>query len=652
MNLSPPNSSRFFTRWRLACLAVLLVAGLLYLPALSGEFILDDLMLVGGPGIGGGKSFVHCFTRPFLLSYYRPIVSAVFYGQNQFSRHIPFFYHQTNILTHIATTGLVLLLLRIVFPERRRIALLGALVYAVHPIQVGAVAWIGGLTDSLCAFWMAAFACLLARAAQTDGHRRLLFLLLSALAYGAALFTKEQMLPALLLVPLAFHCFARPGRPNAPEARRKALLPYLLVWVGFLAAWLLCVPPVARPLTRSLAAQAGQCGRTLTYYTLALVTPSPRWMHTFSVGIIERAGLLGVLAGYAVAAAGLFLFLRWWKTQPAAAWFLAWIGLTLALVSNALPLASIVVAPYRASVASIGLAALLGWAVGRRWEGTPVRERIRESLRWAAITPFLFWCAGLTFWGAGRWQNAETIFTCFARYDPDGIWGRQNLVGVLLNAKKTEPALRHLEDILMRLFGPDWRNPEAVARAVRSDPVVKTRIQENQGNSSEPEEWVALLYGQMGAALLDRGETERAHPLLLVGRAVHPTNFEVNRGLGRYAFLKGDYRQAEQWLRIAIAENDRSTIARGMLAETYAAQKKWQEARRTYEECLRRDPDGGAGYAYLRLAEACYRLGDRAGAETGLKRAAATPMRKIAGELLDQMQAGREPRFESLFKLW
>lgn len=69
----------YFTRYRLALFTVLLISGLVYLPALTGLPILDDHLISAGSAIGGGKSLWDCFTKPFLFHYFRPLVSAVFY---------------------------------------------------------------------------------------------------------------------------------------------------------------------------------------------------------------------------------------------------------------------------------------------------------------------------------------------------------------------------------------------------------------------------------------------------------------------------------------------------------------------------------------------------------------------------------------------
>src|SRR5690349_12147225 len=92
------NGRSFFTRERLAYLAVLVLAGAVYTPALSGTLIWDDAMLVGGQGIGGGQSLARCFTAPFLNLYFRPLVGMSFFAERRLWGDNPFLYHQTNLL--------------------------------------------------------------------------------------------------------------------------------------------------------------------------------------------------------------------------------------------------------------------------------------------------------------------------------------------------------------------------------------------------------------------------------------------------------------------------------------------------------------------------------------------------------------------------
>src|SRR5262249_44265299 len=129
----------------------------------------------------------------------------------------------------VLATGLLILLLRDIF-QRRSIALLGGALFAVQPAQVAAVGWIGGRTDSLSVVWMLLFAWTLTRAVRSGGTYPALYLLACVLFYALAVFTKEQMLPCLILVPLGFRCWA--GRRSI-SAIAVSTMPFLGVAVAY-----------------------------------------------------------------------------------------------------------------------------------------------------------------------------------------------------------------------------------------------------------------------------------------------------------------------------------------------------------------------------------------------------------------------------------
>src|SRR5437016_6837560 len=84
--------------WQLAVVAVLMLAGAIYLPALTAGAAMDDWALIRGPGAGGAASALECFSHPFLDHYFRPLTALSFFIERRiFGIHL-FFYHQTNLL--------------------------------------------------------------------------------------------------------------------------------------------------------------------------------------------------------------------------------------------------------------------------------------------------------------------------------------------------------------------------------------------------------------------------------------------------------------------------------------------------------------------------------------------------------------------------
>jgi hypothetical protein len=121
----------------------------------SGIHPIDD------PGIFSLYSSSPALSR-ILLSlngyYYRPMVEFSYWLDNQLWEMEPIAMHLENILLHCANCLLVFVLARKVSTDKRDtfplIPMLAALLFALHPVNVEAVAWIAGRTDPILAFFV------------------------------------------------------------------------------------------------------------------------------------------------------------------------------------------------------------------------------------------------------------------------------------------------------------------------------------------------------------------------------------------------------------------------------------------------------------------------------------------------------------------
>ncbi len=152
-------------------------------------------------------------------TYYRPLVIVSFMVDAQVRGADPRVYHVTNVVIHIASVMLLFMLLRrLGSGEIPSLAL--ALLFAVHPANVQAVAWIPGRNDTL----MAALA--LVSVIAFLQHRRTTdawWLALHVAAYAAALFTKESAVAIPIVVPLLAKACPEPldFRSGLPERSRR-----------------------------------------------------------------------------------------------------------------------------------------------------------------------------------------------------------------------------------------------------------------------------------------------------------------------------------------------------------------------------------------------------------------------------------------------
>lgn len=162
--------------------------------------------------------------RDIGVSYYRPLIWVSFWLNYKMSGLDPKSYHALNILLH-ALNGLLLCYVVLLLSRRMDLAFWTAALFMVHPIHVGAVAWISGRNDclALTAMLCAYLAFVKGRLCQTGW--RFAWLVLSSGLYYAALLCKEMSI-ALPLTFLATDLllFRREARSGSKTA---LVLPYL-----------------------------------------------------------------------------------------------------------------------------------------------------------------------------------------------------------------------------------------------------------------------------------------------------------------------------------------------------------------------------------------------------------------------------------------
>lgn len=642
LEVAPGASTRldgqpFFTRWRLAFLGVVLLSILTYLPSLHGLKVWDDIALLDGSGIGGGDSFWDALTKPFLNAYFRPLVSASFYVENRLWHGNPFLYHQTNILLHVATVAALMGLLLKAFGSRR-VALLGGLLFAVQPAQVSTVAWIGGRTDSLCALLVTLFAYTLVLAIKAEGTKRKVWCGLSVLAFFLAAVTKEQVVALLPLVPLGVYAFGANRGADAKRAALRWLAPFLAATVVFAVLWGLNYPNPFPPLRRGPVDQLATAGQAGVYYLLLLLAPSAKWMHTLSLGSLQAAGLGVAILGLLVWLGFGVFSLKSARNDPRLGFFALLGFLALLPISNLVPLPSLLVAPYRAGVAGVGIAASLAILIGLA-KPSISRYLMPAAALWAG------WCCWLTGWGAGQWKDPITIFTQISRQDPYSIITRRNLSLDLLRQGRTEDAAQHMQTILTMLYGSDaWKSPETAYARYRNDAVLRRRVQENQGNEVKPEAWLGELFSQLGYAEAKLKQFPESRSSFRTALLIEPRSARARTALAQYAIFDGDLELAIRHLRVAIAVHPGDPSLYALIAHIYGETGRMDLAEANYTQSIKMQP--WFGPTYVNYADLQAKKGDFEGALKTLQEAKRAMVQETKGidERIERLESGLKNR--------
>ena len=150
-------------RRRLAPALAALVAFVVYTNTLSHQFVYDDLsVIVGNPRLHSIANWPEIVTSPWWpRGLYRPFTSLTLAANWSLGPGAPFGFHLVNILLHAVATGLVGLLAMRLMPVPA--ALAAALLFAVHPVHVEAVANVVGRAEILATLWVLAAALLYLR---------------------------------------------------------------------------------------------------------------------------------------------------------------------------------------------------------------------------------------------------------------------------------------------------------------------------------------------------------------------------------------------------------------------------------------------------------------------------------------------------------
>ncbi len=118
---------------------IAVAAFIAYLPCITGEFVLDDdLLLTNNPLVLAPDGLSRLWCTNEAPEYY-PAAYTTNWIEWRLWGMCPAGYHVTNLILHVAEALLIWIVLRkLSIPG----AFLAALIFAVHPVNVESVAWI------------------------------------------------------------------------------------------------------------------------------------------------------------------------------------------------------------------------------------------------------------------------------------------------------------------------------------------------------------------------------------------------------------------------------------------------------------------------------------------------------------------------------
>ncbi len=600
---SPADTPRVLGigRWAPGLIALLAVA--LYFGTLRFEFVWDDLALIvhnqfvrhlSALPTWGTLTAEQASLGHFTGNLYRPgvlislAVDFALWGNSALG------FHLTNVVLHGLTAWLVYLLTQVV-TGRADLAMVTAILFAVHPAHVEAVAWTSARGDLLVSVWMVVAVLLYHLSLRSRGWRRAGWYggTLGAMSIGLLFKESAATLPPLLL--LLEGLGPRIGATRAGPWFR-AFLRSFPFW-GLAAAHLVFL---SRPIQSYnphlltphvlLARLPGSLETFARYVGLLLFPVSMRPFYALPrpTSFSEPWPLAGIVILLGLVVLGVFC----WRRFPAAAFGLGWFLLTIAPYTDLLA-----ISPRTMGIAdrylygpSIGFLLLVAVLLDAAGAYLSRRHGVAGTMILGTATGILAAiCAAGTAWYVPVWQDNLSLFSRMVRDFPQAPEPRLNLGTTYLDMGNGERGIAELETAV-RLH-PNWIRPQiplAMATVQLRDPAEGFRIFDRIAPVAADDYFYYVMRGR--AHLLVR-EPEAAAKVLVAGLRRFPASLELHILLARAREAQDDSAGTIQAYGQVLALDPRLAFAHEGLGNALAKQGNYEAAAQSFARALELTPD-------------------------------------------------------------
>lgn len=638
----PPEKAEGFSsrsRW-LGLAAVIAAVVLVYANALQNGFTMDDEILIQtDTRIRSLKEIPSLFAPPVpvkgvaTMSFgYRPIRELTYAIDYQFSGLNPVGYHLTNLLLHgLASCLAFLLALRLLGSLLP--ALATGLIFAVHPVQTEAVAYVTGRKDALVAiFYLAGVLSFLSYRA----HRSRLALAGVIVSYLLALLSKESGI-TLPLTLLALDAALQPSsRRPWWGSLAKSLGERRPLYLGLFATAALFGLYVATLSGASAQREwwGGGLGSTLAtsarihlHYLGLLLFPATlsasyqEGGFRVSSTILDPVGLLAL----ALLAAIVFLFYRLARVSPLGAFGGLWIFITLLPVAQLIP-HHVLLADRFLYLPCFGFALLAGALLAQ------LTPRVRAAhLLYIGVALLLVVLAVRSAVRNRDWRDNFTLWAKTVQTSPGSARAHANFGEMLRKRNRLDEADAHFQmalridpdqsqarvgmGALLAMRGRLTDAERELRAAVRLDPTFWIgflelgRLYLQQGRWSEaeaalkravrlnPRFWEAYL--NLGLAYLGQGRPAEAEAPIGQAIAIKPDAHDAHLALGRLRLQAGRADEAIAHFQEAVRLKADNPYAHNNLGVLYAQMGKIEQAMAEFQAALRINPNFAEAQANL-----------------------------------------------------
>ena len=515
-------------------LAVLVV----YCNSLKNKFAYDDHFVITEKFLGQGFGalpdfFSHEYFQTSGEQTYRPLVTLShlieypLWGQN------PLGYHIINLILHLIVTILIFNYLKNIFSLWP--ALMGSLIFGIHPAISEAVNAISFREDILCAlFFMLALTF-----SEKKNITRWKKNLNMSVFYLLALFSKEMA----LTFPIIF-VFFNWMKPGEEKNRSKYIWVFIVtLFYLFIRFYVMSNPDVEKATYYGIAGVNPLINlpKILLRYLFLIVFPlhlSADWYLSPVKSVFDPYFLCGFLA-----IAGLiFLVVKYRKSWG---WGIGWFLITLLPVLNFIPLNNPIAERYL-YLPMVGIAIIIAFLLNKF-------KHIPVPLIWVVILCCIL-LGTRTFIRNFDWYDNQTLFSAAMEY-PHTNRTPYNLGTILSHQDKDQEALKFFNE----------------AYSIKPDNVD--------------------IINNLGLAYMKTGDYTKAVEFFTKALSIEPNNHTIHNNLGNTYLDAGQIDKAEIEYRTALKLKSDYTIGILNLAKVLERKKQFGEVTYLYNQLIEIDPE-------------------------------------------------------------
>ncbi|MCF8082919.1 MAG: tetratricopeptide repeat protein [Deltaproteobacteria bacterium] len=526
---------------------ICLLVGIIYIPAINGDFIWDDdAFLTENPLIKAPDGLSRFWFSTEAPDYF-PLTSTTLWLEWRLWGENATGYHVVNVLLHILNTLLIWAVLR-----RLKIpgAWLAALIFGIHPVNVESVAWI---TERKNLLPMVFFLTSILSYLTFDKHTNGWFYFLSLAAFLLALLSKTSviMLPFVLLGCIWW----QRGRIAVKDLLRSVPFFGLSLIMGAVTLWFQYHNAIASTIVREdgFLSRLAMAGRAIWFYLYKAVFPFnlsfvyPRWEmgETSAIHFLPLICLAGLM--------GLFYYYRYTWGKP----FLLGAGYFMVTLFPVLGFFNIyfmkysLVADHWQYTSIIGIIALIVGLIAHKYKSW-VKGYRGVAVGVAAVLICLF--SVLSWKRAETFAHSESLWNDTLHKNPN-CWMAYNILGGAF-AQKGE-----------------WK-----------------RAMQYFGKALEIKPDYPKAHSNLANVLYDQGYVSQSFRHFEEALRIDPDAVEVHYNYGTALAEQGRVKEAVDHYLKAIRLKPDLLQAHYNLGILYAQQKKFKKAIRQLEQVLRIDP--------------------------------------------------------------